>query len=384
MLLEPMLENKLNKNFLPEKSVLRNLLFTGVTSSESTVYTFTKQKYCAMQETVEHRIIRSRHAKPLISEIKDEPSTSTHVVKSPLKSPTRLIKSPLKSPPVTCHIQISQQLEKATSCGIHLQPEFPHINRSPQIFECEPTEVPRFLYNLPPKISCPARKLYCETREAAWEAKRFEQCDSKEGWNLIDKGFKLTKPISGWSNIIIPDKQTLVSDAGKLAVLDSLLTRLKSQGHRVLIYSQMTKMIDLLEEYMWHRKHRYMRLDGSSKIAARRDMVADFQTRADIFVFLLSTRAGGLGINLTAADTVSFYFFLFIGRVEKSFKFSIYRSKNSRFKSFISLQRRTINYVSPKLTVNLPHFFKLIKETKQKKNCRKRRKKCLQLAVIFK
>lgn len=61
---------------------------------------------------------------------------------------------------------------------------------------------------------------------------------------------------------------------------------------------------------MWHRKHRYMRLDGSSKISARRDMVADFQTRADIFVFLLSTRAGGLGINLTAADTVSqSYFF---------------------------------------------------------------------------
>lgn len=56
---------------------------------------------------------------------------------------------------------------------------------------------------------------------------------------------------------------------------------------------------------MWHRKHTYMRLDGSSKISDRRDMVADFQSRSDIFVFLLSTRAGGLGINLTAADTVS-------------------------------------------------------------------------------
>lgn len=65
---------------------------------------------------------------------------------------------------------------------------------------------------------------------------------------------------------------------------------------------------------MWHKKHRYMRLDGSSKISARRDMVADFQNRTDIFVFLLSTRAGGLGINLTAADTVSsnlYLFFLF-------------------------------------------------------------------------
>lgn len=60
-----------------------------------------------------------------------------------------------------------------------------------------------------------------------------------------------------------------------------------------------------LQEFLWHRKHTYMRLDGSSKISERRDMVADFQTRSDIFVFLLSTRAGGLGINLTAADTVS-------------------------------------------------------------------------------
>jgi chromatin-remodeling ATPase INO80 len=101
------------------------------------------------------------------------------------------------------------------------------------------------------------------------------------------------------------DKQSLISDGGKLTVLDELLQKLKSQGHRVLVYSQMTKMIDLLEEFMYYRKHTYMRLDGSSKISERRDMVADFQNREDIFVFLLSTRAGGLGINLTAADTVN-------------------------------------------------------------------------------
>jgi len=88
-------------------------------------------------------------------------------------------------------------------------------------------------------------------------------------------------------------------------VLDELLTKLKKEGHRVLIYSTMTKVIDLLEEFMWYRKHQYIRLDGSSKISDRRDMVSDFQSKTDIFVFLLSTRAGGLGINLTAADTVS-------------------------------------------------------------------------------
>ncbi|XP_051501093.1 chromatin-remodeling ATPase INO80-like isoform X3 [Myxocyprinus asiaticus] len=120
-------------------------------------------------------------------------------------------------------------------------------------------------------------------------------------------GVMALQPRHGWSFIRIPDKESLITESGKLHTLDLLLTRLKSQGHRVLIYSQMTRMIDLLEEYMMYRKHTYMRLDGSSKISERRDMVADFQSRTDIFVFLLSTRAGGLGINLTAADTVIFY-----------------------------------------------------------------------------
>ncbi|XP_065832457.1 chromatin-remodeling ATPase INO80-like [Oscarella lobularis] len=120
-------------------------------------------------------------------------------------------------------------------------------------------------------------------------------------------GFWGCMPRGGWFRINIPNKDSLIIDSGKLSVLDRLLSKLKREGHRVLIYSQMTKMIDLLEEYMYYRKHKYIRLDGSSKIADRRDMVADFQSRSDLFVFLLSTRAGGLGINLTAADTVVFY-----------------------------------------------------------------------------
>lgn len=94
-------------------------------------------------------------------------------------------------------------------------------------------------------------------------------------------------------------------NANKIRRLDVLLDRLKKGGHRVLIYSQMTKMLDLLEDFLNFRRYVYMRLDGSTKLNDRRDMVADFQSRADSFVFLLSTRAGGLGLNLTSADTVS-------------------------------------------------------------------------------
>jgi len=105
----------------------------------------------------------------------------------------------------------------------------------------------------------------------------------------------------------LPSMRQLIAESGKLTVMDGLLTKLKAGGHRVLIFCQMTKMIDILEDYMAFRKYKYVRLDGSSNLADRRDMVEDFQTRDDIFAFLLSTRAGGLGINLTAADTVIFY-----------------------------------------------------------------------------
>ncbi|CAJ2510541.1 Uu.00g095100.m01.CDS01 [Anthostomella pinea] len=110
-----------------------------------------------------------------------------------------------------------------------------------------------------------------------------------------------------FTNITVPSMRRFVTDSGKLAKLDQLLTKLKEEGHRVLLYFQMTRMIDLMEEYLTYRNYKYCRLDGSTKLEDRRDTVADFQTRPEIFVFLLSTRAGGLGINLTSADTVIFY-----------------------------------------------------------------------------
>ncbi|KAL4980233.1 SNF2 family N-terminal domain-containing protein [Aspergillus desertorum] len=120
----------------------------------------------------------------------------------------------------------------------------------------------------------------------------------------------LPEPLSikgRYTHIEVPSMRRFVTDSGKLAKLDELLRELKAGGHRVLLYFQMTRMIDLMEEYLTYRNYKYCRLDGSTKLEDRRDTVADFQQRPDIFVFLLSTRAGGLGINLTAADTVIFY-----------------------------------------------------------------------------
>lgn len=110
-----------------------------------------------------------------------------------------------------------------------------------------------------------------------------------------------------FTDITVPSMRKFVTDSGKLAKLDELLVKLKAEGHRVLLYFQMTRMIDMMEEYLRYRNYKFCRLDGSTKLEDRRDTVADFQTRPEIFVFLLSTRAGGLGINLTSADTVIFY-----------------------------------------------------------------------------
>lgn len=118
----------------------------------------------------------------------------------------------------------------------------------------------------------------------------------------------------GISQIELPDFERLISDCAKLKKLDELLNNLKKDNHRVLIFcqvkiskNQMTRMIDILEEYMTKKRYSYFRMDGSTNIADRRDMVNEFQINEKIFAFLLSTRAGGLGVNLTAADTVIFY-----------------------------------------------------------------------------
>lgn len=305
-------------NFLLlDHNLPKDLVFTAHEGNKC-VFSHACVKHYSMPETIEHRLLRSR---------------KLHAAQHPVKSPERKKSesngdkstSDSKESDSKCAKEESKQEENK----LNVLPEFKHVPHPPRILECHPTYLPSFLYNTSPKVQTCSWEMYCSSRSFAWWWLHHQMCTTKEGLNAVWYGspelaadYKSANvlfhpppvgglmgiaPLHGWSNINIPDKQTLVTDAGKLNVLDGLLKRLKEQGHRVLIYSQMTRMIDLLEEYMWHRKLTYMRLDGSSKISERRDMVADFQSRTDIFVFLLSTRAGGLGINLTAADTVIFY-----------------------------------------------------------------------------
>jgi ATP-dependent DNA helicase len=110
--------------------------------------------------------------------------------------------------------------------------------------------------------------------------------------------------------------QLLVRASGKFALLDRMLTRLHADGHQVLIFSQMTRVLSVMEDYLNYRKWNYCRIDGSTDVDERQRQMDVFNAEktngingtrnsADdrCFVFLLSTRAGGLGINLTGGDT---------------------------------------------------------------------------------
>lgn len=99
----------------------------------------------------------------------------------------------------------------------------------------------------------------------------------------------------------------LVQASGKLSVLDTLLPYLKRKGHRILLFSQMTRVLDIIQDYLFLRGYAYERLDGSVRGEERFLAVKNFNDDPETFVFLLSTRAGGVGLNLTSADTVIFF-----------------------------------------------------------------------------
>ncbi|XP_043270703.1 chromodomain-helicase-DNA-binding protein Mi-2 homolog isoform X3 [Venturia canescens] len=100
----------------------------------------------------------------------------------------------------------------------------------------------------------------------------------------------------------------LIKAAGKLVLLSRMLKKLRDEGHRVLIFSQMTKMLDILEDYLEGEGYKYERIDGNITGTQRQEAIDRFNAPgAQQFVFLLSTRAGGLGINLATADTVIIY-----------------------------------------------------------------------------
>ncbi len=102
--------------------------------------------------------------------------------------------------------------------------------------------------------------------------------------------------------------ESLINCSGKMILLDKLLGMLKEQDSKVLIFSQFLGVLDILEDYLTMKDYPYSRLDGNTDYDQRSQNIADFnQEESQKFVYLLSTKAGGLGINLQAADVVIIY-----------------------------------------------------------------------------
>ncbi|KAJ8622684.1 hypothetical protein MRB53_031213 [Persea americana] len=100
-------------------------------------------------------------------------------------------------------------------------------------------------------------------------------------------------------------REEIIRASGKFELLDRLLPKLLKSGHRVLLFSQMTRLIDILEVYLRMHDFKFLRLDGSTKTEERGTLLKQFNAPdSPYFMFLLSTRAGGLGLNLQTADTV--------------------------------------------------------------------------------
>lgn len=128
---------------------------------------------------------------------------------------------------------------------------------------------------------------------------RFKQYSSR--WWTLFRSFEIR------SKVTIPDARLVQWDCGKLQALDKLLRNLQSRGSRTLIFTQMTKVLDVLESFLNLHSLRYLRLDGTTRTDDRQKVVERFNSDKRIFCMILTTRAGGIGLNLTGADTVIFY-----------------------------------------------------------------------------
>jgi SNF2 family DNA or RNA helicase len=115
------------------------------------------------------------------------------------------------------------------------------------------------------------------------------------------------KYLSLFKTIKCPDRKLVEYDSGKLIKLGELLKKLYANKSKALIFTQMTRMLDILEIFLNIHGFTYVRLDGSTKVELRQQIVDKFNNDKKVFCFISSTRSGGIGLNLTGADSIIFY-----------------------------------------------------------------------------
>lgn len=164
--------------------------------------------------------------------------------------------------------------------------------------------ISRFVFLVPKIRSTTVRKIeYAPDHSLAVQTDRLHL----EGSKMVNRVTQPFHPAKIRQEMYFPDPRLLQYDCGKLQVLADLLRRLKQGNHRCLIFTQMSRVLDILEKFLCMHGYTYCRLDGSTKVTDRQRMMEKFNSSTKIFCFILSTRSGGLGMNLTGADTVIFF-----------------------------------------------------------------------------
>ena len=159
----------------------------------------------------------------------------------------------------------------------------------------------RFVLYVPSCIS------FSKTRQLEEYKVNHIQWRNESHSSFLNESETFTDRLSTSFKLQLPETRLIQYDCGKLQVLSKLLRNLKTEGHRALIFTQMTKVLDILEAFLSFHGLTYLRLDGSTKVEQRQILMERFNNNTKYFCFILSTRSGGVGINLTGADTVIFY-----------------------------------------------------------------------------
>ncbi|KAK7389936.1 hypothetical protein VNO78_25233 [Psophocarpus tetragonolobus] len=145
------------------------------------------------------------------------------------------------------------------------------------------------------------RKLH---RNPAYQVKQYKTLNNR----CMELRKTCNHPLLNYPFFSDLSKDFIVRSCGKLWILDRILIKLQRTGHRVLLFSTMTKLLDILEEYLQWRRLVYRRIDGTTSLEDRESAIVDFNSPdSDCFIFLLSIRAAGRGLNLQSADTVVIY-----------------------------------------------------------------------------
>ena len=184
-----------------------------------------------------------------------------------------------------------------------------HIVLRPFLLRREKAEV---LKDLPDKQEFTVRVELSEWQKLAYDqmtqnAMRVVDADGKATAKSMQNSLMQLRKICNHPYLFMDEYRVdreLFRVSGKFEVLDRMLPKLIHFGHKVLIFSQMTQLMDIMVDYFDWRGLKYYRLDGSTAIDERRERMHQFNTSNDINIFVLSTRAGGLGLNLQTADTV--------------------------------------------------------------------------------